>query len=79
MVDGHPPVTPKNEQIAPLISSDPAPEQLRGLAQALPTPEASFNPSKSHPILDALASILLVALFIALAGIVGFAAYWLMR
>jgi hypothetical protein len=32
-----------------------------------------------HPIMNALASILLLALFIALAGVIGFAAYWLMR
>jgi hypothetical protein len=29
--------------------------------------------------MNALASVFLLALFIALAGLIGFAAYWLMR
>jgi hypothetical protein len=75
MADDPPPVTPKNEKHASLISRE-AP--MPGTVASVRTPTSSLNPPKSHPVLDAIASILLVALFIALAVVLGFVAYWLM-
>jgi hypothetical protein len=79
MADDPPAVTPKNETHAPVISPEPPPEREMGMAHSVSKPPAGVNLPKSNPILDALASIFLLALFIALAGGLGFAAYWLMR